>query len=80
MIGDPRGGELPPVVAQSGARVVQVPMKEMAKSIPDGRPNMIALGIVSRLLGFTIEQAFAPIERRLANKGEAAIEGKPRRN
>ena len=75
VIGDPRGGELPPVVAQSGARVVQVPMKEMAKSIPDGRPNMIALGIVSRLLGFTIEQAFAPIERRLANKGKAAIEG-----
>jgi 2-oxoglutarate ferredoxin oxidoreductase subunit alpha len=50
-------------------------MKEMAKSIPNGRPNMIALGIVSRLLGFTIEQTFAPIERRLANKGKAAIEG-----
>jgi 2-oxoglutarate ferredoxin oxidoreductase subunit alpha len=47
----------------------------MAKSIPDGRPNMIALGIVSRLLGFTVEQAFAPIERRLADKGKAAIEG-----
>ena len=75
VIGDPRGGDLPPVVTQSGARVVQVSMKEMAKSIPDGRPNMIALGIVSRLLGFTIEQAFAPIERRLANKGKAAIEG-----
>jgi 2-oxoglutarate ferredoxin oxidoreductase subunit alpha len=75
VIGDPRGGDLPPVVTQSGGRVVQVPMKEMAKSIPDGRPNMIALGIVSRLLGFTVEQAFAPIERRLADKGKAAIEG-----
>jgi 2-oxoglutarate ferredoxin oxidoreductase subunit alpha len=75
VIGDPRGGDLPPVVTRSGARVVQVPMKEMAKSIPDGRPNMIALGIVSRLLGFTIEQAFAPIEKRLADKGKAAIEG-----
>ena len=50
-------------------------MKEIAKSIPDGRPNMIALGIVGRLLGFTIEQVFAPIERRLADKGKAAIEG-----
>ncbi len=28
-------------------------MKDMAKAIPDGRPNMIALGIASRLLGFS---------------------------
>ena len=74
VISDPRGGEPPPMVTQSGARVVEIPMKEMAKSIPDGRPNMIALGIASRLLGFTIEQVFAPIEKRLADKGPAAIE------
>jgi len=73
VISDPRGGDLPPMVTQSGARVVEVPMKEMAKAIPDGRPNMIALGIAARLLGFTVEQAFAPIEKRLAGKGSAAI-------
>jgi len=73
VVSDPRGGELPPMVTQSGARVVEVPMKEMAKAIPDGRPNMIALGIAARLLGFTVEQAFAPIEKRLADKGPAAI-------
>jgi 2-oxoglutarate/2-oxoacid ferredoxin oxidoreductase subunit alpha len=74
VISDPRGGEPPPMVTQSGARVVEIPMKEMAKSIPDGRPNMIALGIASRLLSFTVEQVFAPIEKRLADKGQAAIE------
>src|SRR5664280_2124599 len=74
VISDPRGGELPPMVTQSGARVVEIPMKEMAKAIPDGRPNMIALGIASRLLGFTVEQAFVPVEKRLADKGPAAIE------
>jgi len=74
VISDPRGGDLPPMVTQSGARVVEIPMKEMAKAIPDGRPNMIALGIAGRLLGFTIEQTFAPIEKRLADKGPAAIE------
>src|SRR5450830_952262 len=73
VVSDPRGGDLPPMVTQSGARVVEVPMKEMAKAIPDGRPNMIALGIAARLLGFTVEQAFAPIEKRLADKGSAAI-------
>ena len=74
VISDPRGGEPPPMVTQSGARVVEIPMKELAKSIPHGRPNMIALGIASRLLGFTIEQVFAPIEKQLADKGTAAIE------
>ncbi|HXZ22227.1 MAG TPA: 2-oxoacid:acceptor oxidoreductase subunit alpha [Pseudolabrys sp.] len=74
VISDPRGGDLPPMVTQAGARVVEIPMKELAKSIRDGRPNMIALGIASRLLGFTVEQAFAPIAKRLAGKGPAAIE------
>jgi len=73
-ISDPRGGDLPPMVTESGARVVEVPLKDMAKSITDGRPNMIALGIASRLLGFTVEQAAAPIKKRLAEKGAAAIE------
>jgi len=74
IISDPRGGDPPPMVSQSGARVIEIPMKEMAKSIPDGRPNMIALGIASRLLGFTSEQVSAPIKKRLADKGPAAIE------
>ena len=74
VISDPRGGDKPPMVAQSGARVIDVPMKEMAKTIPDGRPNMIALGIAGRLLGLTTEQVFAPIARRLADKGSVAIE------
>jgi 2-oxoglutarate ferredoxin oxidoreductase subunit alpha len=73
VISDPRGGDVPAMVTESGARVVEIPMKEMAKAIPDGRPNMIALGIAARLLGFTVEQALAPIAKRLAGKGEAAI-------
>src|SRR5665647_2387553 len=74
VISDPRGGEPPPIVGQSGARVIDVPMKELAKTVPDGRPNMIALGIAARLLGFTAEQLFVPVEKRLADKGPAAIE------
>lgn len=74
VISDPRGGEPPPMMTKSGARVIDIPMKEMAKSIKDGRPNMIALGIASRLLGLSIEQVFAPIAKRLGDKGTAAIE------
>jgi len=74
VISDPQGGDPPPMVTQSGARVVEIPMKEMAKAIRDGRPNMIALGIAGRLLGLSIEQVVTPIEKRLADKGPAAIE------
>lgn len=73
VIGDPQGGDLPPIVAESGARVVKIPMKEMAKAIPDGRPNMIALGIAGQLLGLKMEQLSALLEKRLADKGANAI-------
>ncbi len=74
VISDPRGGELPPAIAAAGPRVVELPMKEMAKAIPDGRPNMIALGVVARLVGLTVDVLSAPLEKRLADKGPAAIE------
>jgi 2-oxoglutarate ferredoxin oxidoreductase subunit alpha len=74
VISDPRGGEPPPVVAKAGARVVTVPIKEMAKAIPQGRPNMIALGIAGRLLGFGLESITAFVAERLADKGTATVE------
>jgi 2-oxoglutarate ferredoxin oxidoreductase subunit alpha len=74
VISDPAGGEPPSSVAASGARVVEIPMKEMAKAIPDGRPNMIALGIVGRLLGIAESGLSMLLEKRLAEKGQAAIE------
>ena len=73
VIGDPRGGDPPPTVAESGARVVEIPMKDMAKDIPDGRPNMIALGIAGKLLGIGEDVLTALLEKHLAGKGKAAI-------
>jgi 2-oxoglutarate ferredoxin oxidoreductase subunit alpha len=74
VISDPRGGEIPPAIAAAGARVVELPLKDMAKAIRDGRPNMIALGIVGRLLGLGIDVLSALLEKRLGDKGQAAIE------
>src|SRR5271166_76755 len=73
VIGDPRGGELPPAIAGAGARIFEVPMKDMAKTIPHGRGNMIALGIVGRLLGLAPDLLSAVVEKRLSDKGPAAI-------
>jgi 2-oxoglutarate ferredoxin oxidoreductase subunit alpha len=71
VISDPRGGDLPPAAA--GARIVEIPIKDTAKAIKEGRPNMVALGIAGRLLGLAPDQLCAFIAKRLADKGEAAI-------
>jgi 2-oxoglutarate ferredoxin oxidoreductase subunit alpha len=74
IISDPRGGELPAIVSRAGARVVEVPIKELAKAIPEGRANMIVLGIAAALLGLGEEALSAVLAKRLADKGQAAIE------
>jgi 2-oxoglutarate ferredoxin oxidoreductase subunit alpha len=74
VISDPGGGVPPPAVSEAGARIVEIPLKELAKAIPDGRPNMIALGIAARLLGLSVEQVAAPVEKHLSDKGKAAVE------
>lgn len=74
VISDPRGGEPPKGIAAAGARIVAIPMKEMAKAIPDGRPNMIALGVAGKLLGLGEHEFSALLEKRLAEKGQAAID------
>ena len=74
VIGDPRGGELPAHFRAAGAKTLQVPLKDMAKAIPDGRPNMIALGIAGKLFGFTEAALADQIGRQLAGKGQAAID------
>jgi 2-oxoglutarate ferredoxin oxidoreductase subunit alpha len=74
VIGDPRGGEVPESAVKAGARVVEIPMKDMAKAIPDGRPNMIAVGIAGKLLGIAEDRLSAQIEKQLAGKGQLAID------
>ena len=74
VITDPDGGDLPAVVARAGARTVEVPIKQLAKAIPDGRPNMIAVGLAAGLLGLSEDNFSAVIEKRLAEKGHKAID------
>jgi 2-oxoglutarate ferredoxin oxidoreductase subunit alpha len=75
VIGDPRGGALPAQAASAGARVLSVPMNDMAKAIPEGRANMIALGMAGHLLGMA-DTVWPPLlAKRLEARGQAAIEG-----
>ncbi len=73
-IGDPKGGEPPPNIAAAGARLIEIPFKELVKEIPGGRPNMMALGIAARLLGLDADVVSALIEKRLGEKGPSVVE------
>ncbi|HXW27547.1 MAG TPA: 2-oxoacid:acceptor oxidoreductase subunit alpha [Xanthobacteraceae bacterium] len=73
VISDPRGGDLPRAVADAGARVVEIPIKDTAKAIPDGRANMVALGVAGRLLGLAADDLCGLVAKRLKDKGQATI-------
>src|SRR3974390_480872 len=53
VITHPPNGHLPAFVSRPGARSADIPIKEMAKTIPEGRSNMIALGIAAGLLALS---------------------------
>jgi 2-oxoglutarate ferredoxin oxidoreductase subunit alpha len=73
VVGDSEGGAVPPSIAASGARLVEIPMKALAKAVPDGRANMIALAIAGKLLGLGEDALLGVMGKRLAEKGSAAI-------
>lgn len=65
-------GELPPAVVAAGARIVYVPFEELAASChPDGRVNMLALGILGSLLGLPAASMAELAAQKLAGKPEA---------
>jgi 2-oxoglutarate ferredoxin oxidoreductase subunit alpha len=73
VVGDLDGGEIPAKISAMGARSASLPLKKVAKSIEGGRPNMIALGAVARLIGLPLPALLEVVEKALGRKGEAAI-------
>ena len=65
-----RGGELP----DTPAEVFDLPMKELAKTVKGGRPNMIALGAVAKMIGLPEESIYPILEKVLKTKGPDIIE------
>lgn len=70
---DPSEGDVPDVIAASGARIVELPMKDMAKAIAKGRPNMVALGAIAGLIGLPETVAGEVMGRALKERGEDAL-------
>ncbi len=73
LVGDPDQGDPHDVFTSSGARRAHVPLKKLAKAIPEGRANMILLGLVAKLAGLPDEAVAAAVGKSLA-KRPAALE------
>jgi len=75
IIADPAAGEIPDAFRALGLEVIQVPMKELAKAITAGRPNMVALGLLSHWLGLCGDEAGKLIDQVFGRKGPEIIAG-----
>jgi 2-oxoglutarate ferredoxin oxidoreductase subunit alpha len=72
VIADPANGEVPAVIAETGARLVELPLKQTAKVIAKGRPNMVALGVLASLLDLPEALIDGVLDKVLKRKGAEA--------
>ena len=70
IVGDPDQGDPPDVFLKTGAPVVKLPMKQMAKAIAGSWPNMIVLGFAAGLLGIPAEKVKAVVAQSLKKGAE----------
>jgi 2-oxoglutarate ferredoxin oxidoreductase subunit alpha len=73
IVADQSAGEIPPPLLAAKPRIVAAPMQKIAKAIPRGRPNMVALGLIAELTGLPESPVADAIRRMLGAKGEDAF-------
>jgi 2-oxoglutarate ferredoxin oxidoreductase subunit alpha len=69
VVSDAEAGRKGVALPGLGAQVLDLPMLQLAKTIDGGRPNMIALGAVARMIGLSANSIRPVLERVLKNKG-----------
>ena len=74
VVTDPAQAEVPTAITDSGARVHELEMHELADSVDGGRPNMIAFGYLAAFTGIPQSAVTAAIEKKLGRKGKQAVE------
>jgi len=74
IINDAEGGRRGTALPETSARVVDLPMKNLAKAVKGGRPNMIALGAIAKMIGLPVNTIFPILEKILKSKGPDALE------
>ncbi|HSV29953.1 MAG TPA: 2-oxoacid:acceptor oxidoreductase subunit alpha [Candidatus Omnitrophota bacterium] len=74
IVADPAAGDIPEALARSGARVAHLPMKDLAKQVPDGRANMVAVGAMAALVGLPINALADVLGKSLKKKHADALD------
>ena len=71
ILGDPDQGEPPAVFTASGAARAELPLRTLARTVPEGRPNMVLLGCLAELLGIPPGAVSQAVERILGKRPSA---------
>jgi 2-oxoglutarate ferredoxin oxidoreductase subunit alpha len=74
LIGNLAAGDAPPILTGSGCHLEQPDLKAAARAVEGGRPNMVGLGVLARLLGLPPETLQQSLEATLGHKGAATVE------
>ncbi len=74
IISDADGGRRSSALPDSPAQVINIPLKKLAKIVNGGRPNMVALGVVAKVIGLAEAPIFEILNKVLAAKGAEALE------
>ena len=74
IISDAQGGRRGSSLPVTPAQLFDLPMKQLAKTVAGGRPNMIALGAVAKVIGLPVDSIFPILEKMLKSKGPDALE------
>jgi len=75
IIADPDAGAIPEPIRALGIELVEVPMQALARDIPAGRPNLVALGLLAHWLDICPDEAGRVIDHVFLGKGEAIVQG-----
>ncbi len=74
VIADPAAGDPPQAVLDADCTIVVCPIGEMAKAVPGGRENMIAVGLVAALSGLPLDTIMEIVAAKLGRKGQEAVD------
>ena len=74
IICDIKAGDVPEEIACSGARIIQLPLAKTARQVKKGRPNMLALGILAKMIDLPQETVASLLKTKLEGKGEEAVQ------
>jgi 2-oxoglutarate/2-oxoacid ferredoxin oxidoreductase subunit alpha len=73
IIGDPGAGPVPEVFLETGARQIEIPLKDLAKKVPGSQPNMVALGALASLMKLPSDSLTDVLNTSFRKKGEALL-------